>query len=362
MGWITDVDGDGVSNGEELIEGDNPLGEPTVREESSIRERAMEHAEHKYPDQSYRVAEFIEDDRVDDRFIDEQLKIWLSAPDSVERGRHTILDYPAQILKHGLLYANDWNMNGEPHLMPEGRPGPDYDNPFELNPDKDAFMPRFYNHSKQVHDITTGEYLGFQPEEGDKVGKMGDRDGNGSIAEYLDGNVEPEDLTGSRITVTWTDTAEDPEKVDGSFDILEDFFREKPPDDHSIDFYGINGVKRDGVEITSLKPDAHQMIEYYESNVPEELKGPVNYMILIRHFDGLPVALATSPSPGGMGFSDNPTFNIAYLTLHELYWHGLTGKPHPGERPEDTLASYPPSPESPDELDFLDKEWERVMN
>ncbi|MFB6295095.1 MAG: hypothetical protein ABEI97_05010, partial [Candidatus Nanohaloarchaea archaeon] len=169
--------------------------------EQGVRQHAVAYAEEHYPEYRNHVVEFIKDEQLDDRFIDEQLRLWLQAPDAVWRGGQQYFDYPGRILANGLLYANDWNMNGEPHLLPDGTRGPDYEHAF--TPDEgDAFVRRFYNASGQVHDVRTGEYLGFQPDNGDKVGKLGDREGNGTIAAYLDGNVAPEDLTGQRVTVT----------------------------------------------------------------------------------------------------------------------------------------------------------------
>jgi hypothetical protein len=340
--------------------------EETPTEISEVRKQALAYAEEWSPSTRDGVADFINDNQLEKRFIDEQLKLWMSAPDSIPNGRVKLNRYPKRIVRSGGLYENDWNKNGQPHLLPDGTHGPDYSYPFKPNPDNDPFMPRFYNSSRTVHNVKTGEYRGFQPEKGDKVGKLGDKNGDGSITSYLQNDVTPNDLIGNMITVTWMDTSGQTDQVEETFDILEDFFRKKPPNDTSIDFYGINSSLRSDIEPPPGAPaDGNELIEYFELNVPDVLKGPVNYMVLVEEpREGAGgTALATDLSPGAWGSAvGHGEFRAAYLTLHELYWHGLTSKPHLDERPEDTLASYPPYPRNADELDFLDKEWEFIFD
>lgn len=345
--------------------GNQDTGELTPTDEPGVGQRALAYAEEHYPEYRDRLVEFLKDEKLDDRFIDEQTGLWVSAPDSVWRGERQYFDYPRRILANGLLYANDWNMNGVPHLLPDGTPGPDFEDPF-TPVDGDAFVRRFYNVSGQVHDVRTGEYLGFQPESGDTVGKLGDREGEGSIAAYLDGDVTPKDLTGRMITVTWTDTARSPAVIYEAFDIIRQYFAEDPPGDTRIDFYGINGVTRQGVEPPpSTVADGNEAITYYEQNVPDELKGPVNYMIFVEEENDRITgsALDSSPSPGGIGNhagddpdTVSPPLSAAYLTLHELYWHGLTGMPHISAGEDDG----PYTADDPE--DFTATHWEHILD
>lgn len=364
LGYGTDIDGDGVNNGREILQKTDPL-EPdsnndgvddsgeVIGEHSEIVQQAYEHAKSElYWRAKDKIVEFANDDDVNPNFIDEQLGIWLEAPPEIQEN----------VLKANGLYKNDFTCNGVHHLEPDGTPGPAYEDPFSILT-QDAFTYGFFNSTGKVHDIATGEYLGFQPSEGDKVGKLGDKNGRGTIANYLEGDINPEDLTGQRITVTWMDTSGPTDLVDQSFNQLERFFEQKPPGDISIDFYGINGVERDG---TKPPEDSlitgNEAIDYYEANVPEELKGPVNYMILVNEVEGAFNAINTSPSPGGMGPAESSGFEGAvFYTLHELYWHGLTRKGHINKGREKTLAS-PPYTNDIDGLNYLDSEWDLIFD
>lgn len=259
------------------------------------------------------------------------------------------------------LYKDDFTGNGVHHLEPDGTPGPAYEDPFTLLTE-DAFPHRFYNPTGKVHNVQTGEHIGFQPGKGDKVGKLGDKNGEGTIADYIEG-VEPTELVDNTITVTWVDTSGPAEDVDEMFENLNTFFQENPPDDITIDFYGINGVQRDKSETPpDYLEDGNHAVEFYESNVPELLKGPVNYMLLADKKPGKNSALATSPSPGGFG--DDAYSNLlkkTFITLHELYWHGLTSKPHLNEGNEETLASPPYGYETLEDLDYLESEWNTIL-
>ncbi|MFB6295094.1 MAG: hypothetical protein ABEI97_05005 [Candidatus Nanohaloarchaea archaeon] len=164
----------------------------------------------------------------------------------------------------------------------------------------------------------------------------------------------------------------------GAFDVLEQFFAEEPPVDGGIAFYGINGVTRDGVEAPPAGLSGEEAIEYYERNVPDELKGPVNYMMFVTDNPGYPTALETSPSPGGKagsaaridGDAEDRHRYLAFFTLHELYWHGLTDRPHINQGNPDTISSPPYTGEDGDsnvpvsetELEFLDEEWSIIFD
>jgi hypothetical protein len=296
----SDLDEDGVSTREELQNGLDPLSAssgsgampdelrmaydlPLDRVYSEQEAAAVALADEEYEDNVNRVLEFVHDDQLHPDFVDAQLAYWMDVPQQWQKA--VITDD-----RQNWLYADDWNRNGEPHLLPDGTPGPDYDRLEPVNPDHDAFMPRFYNETGHVHDVVSGAYVGFQPEKGDRAGKHGDRYGDGSIAAYLDGDITPDKLMGRRISVIWFDWMEGPNDYGEEYSlkpsqrvcaVISETLGRAPVENRDgstgIDFYPLLGEslehKNYGVHGT------HK--QNYKEHVPPQIQGPVNYGVYV---------------------------------------------------------------------------------
>ncbi|MFB6207725.1 MAG: twin-arginine translocation signal domain-containing protein [Candidatus Nanohaloarchaea archaeon] len=390
----------GVTKGREVLEEGRPgaaaggsgggaAGGGGSQDSRSVREKALRFAEEKYPEHLSVVEDFVSEERLADDFIDEQLKLWMSAPDGYESWQEAIVT-----VENG-FYMNDWTKNGVPHLEPDGDSGPAYEHPFTINPDGDAFMPRFYNASGRVHDVFSGEYLGFRPGEGDKVGKLGDRSGDGSIAAYLEGDVSPEDLTGHAVSVVWYDwmegmTSKGPNEGDhysgrlrrDTRELVERVFADAPienPDGTTgIDIHWIEGESIPHEETTTPR----EAEKYAERHIPEEMTGPINYALVVHdllwpdHPEGVsnsPTGLTLSLGPGDGGYWEVTTDEGAELNddsreqinagslMHEVYGHGVADLPHSSANPQvDDEEKSIMDMSGPRYLGFAPSEWDRV--
>jgi hypothetical protein len=375
----SDLDEDGVSTREELQNGLDPLSAssgsgampdelrmaydlPLDRVYSEQDAAALALADQEYEYYTDRVIEFMHDERLQSDFVDAQLGYWLDVPEAWQQA--VITDH-----SQNWLYANDWNRNGEPHLLPDGTPGPDYDRLEPVNPDHDAFMPGFYNHSGRVHDIVTGEYLGFQPEHGDRVGKQGDSSGEGSIAAYLDGDVSVEDITGRRISVIWFDWMEGPndygeeyslEPSQRVFDVISETLGRAPVENRDgstgIEFFPILGAslehKNYGVH------GSHE--RNYEQHVPPSIQGPVNYGVYVYRLEkegAMGVGIRGDAWHGGLvsfGGRRNPVLQAGVM-MHELYGHMIGRMGHAPQSKDTIMAEGSYYNDTP--LTFTHGEW-----
>ncbi|MFB6265628.1 MAG: twin-arginine translocation signal domain-containing protein, partial [Candidatus Nanohaloarchaea archaeon] len=88
----------------------SPTSTPTTTtmDLSPVEEEALSYAEGNYGSVYIsRLKEFIQDEELDQRFIDNQLKLWMDAPESVRRGDTIVHNYKSQMLEEGALYMND---------------------------------------------------------------------------------------------------------------------------------------------------------------------------------------------------------------------------------------------------------------
>jgi len=378
-GAKSDVDGDGLSTQTELEEGLNPLsrfsaggampdgkrsayGLPDDRTYSEREVAALERTEYLrdtnddivYSSHRMNFGEhssfssaidpwnaFVHDDRVHDDFIDIQLGYWLALPDLLddeqraEDWQRGVLTYdPADMpvekdTAPTGYHLTDWTKTGEPQLAPAPNgdgwvEGPGYRSPEPVNPDGDAFMPAWYNHTGLVHDPVTGRYLGFQPEKGDRVGKRGDANGDGSIAAYLDGDVAADDLIGNRISVWMIDYMEGERPPAETFNLMDNFYVDAPIGD-GVEFYHFwNDDPMSSQYITTVR----EAIDRYENQVPEELQGPLNYALYTGRIEDGAQGRAMPVDQGNAGymhtydFADIPLRN-ASVALEEVLWHGV---------------------------------------
>lgn len=380
-----DHDGDGLSTWDEIIGDTEPLDPDTngdgfsdgdrryVGADSEIENQAAKYANDRYELHFENLETFINDTQVNQDFIDRQLRLWLDADP----------DWQEAIITHGkpqpnqnAFYMDDWTKDGREHLKPDGTPGPAHDTPFTPNYGvPDPVMTHWYNHSGTVWDVRTGEYLGFQPERGDKVGKLGDKNGNGSIAHYLEGNPGPEDLTGHMTAYLWYDWMDGNEPTDKVKQVMKDVFKKAPvnnPDgSQDIDLRFIEGVKLE----TKRRTTYEEGIEYYWENVPRELRtpegpanikrdGPVDYIGFVRNAVSGESAVAgiefvqvgngslVSDVSGTNAVHDWET-NTARIALHEYAGHGLGGL---GHHDKDGVMGTGGTT-----VGFLDDEWPKII-
>jgi len=281
-----------------------PITERYPQATSAVQQDFARVVDEEYSESSDYFRSFLSDSELEEGFKDEQLGILLEkAPD---RWQKSILETEA-------LDQDDWTRNGRNHIDPEGNPGPDYENPFTLSTAPDSFLEGYFNSTGHVYDPRTGEYLGFQPEEtygehepsglkhyGDKVGLKGDRNGNGSIAEFLKG-VEREDLDPNQMhtvmAYNWMDNKPDEE----AFEEMNEIMEEKVPEDVFQDVMentpNRSNLEEVPAEVNMYTIDLGQVPggfstggrearQIYDRNMPEELRGPVPYTLYVNDMPG----------------------------------------------------------------------------
>jgi hypothetical protein len=383
-----------------------PITERYPEATSTVQQDFARVVDEEYPESSDYFRSFLSDAELEEDFKDEQLSILLEkAP---ERWRKSILVTEA-------LDQDDWTRNGRNHINPEGNPGPDYENPFTLSTAPDSFLEGYFNSTGHVYDPRTGEYLGFQPEEtygvhepsglkhyGDKVGLKGDRNGNGSIAEFLEG-VEREDLNPDQMHTMMAYNWMDYKPEEEAFEEMNEIMEEKVPEDVFRDVME-NTPNRSNLEEVPAKvnmytidlgqvpydfrTDGEEAHEIYDRNMPEELRGPVPHTLYVNDLPsnagGLPTGTYIPPdsqvSPIGhaasaiphTGSNEEAHHHNARLTFQELYWHRVGTHPNHDIKFVEDRELDPPQVEPPngtptlttdslEKLDFLPSEWRHVI-
>jgi hypothetical protein len=393
-------------NGTEPSNEPEPLEERYPEATTDIQLEYAEVVDENYAEHSDYYREFISDEELDEDFIDAQLELLMEEASD---------QWQEDILVTRALDQDDWTRNGRAHVKPDGSEGPAYDNPFTLRSAPDAFVLGYFNSTGNVYDPRTGEYLGFQPDEtfgegpdgdlvhyGDKVGLKGDRNGNGSIAEFLDG-VEPEDLDPNEMhTVMAYNRPEEGEPGDETFEMMEDMMEEDVPPEVFREVMentpnrtntenipprvNMHTIDLGTVEIDqTYNPGEEWAQVIYQENMPRELRGPVNYTLYVPDIEGniggTVLDFADRPDHpfhdiGNAGIVE-PFSNIAGVSpsagtwhytagtsFQETYWHGVGGhmnsEANPREPPEGTPTLttdwYEGKP-----LRFLDREWRDVL-
>ncbi|PSG99224.1 MAG: hypothetical protein BRC29_03805 [Nanohaloarchaea archaeon SW_7_43_1] len=352
-----------------------PTSTPEPIAKTSIQEEALEHGEEYYavtgsgkdarPHVVEHMEDFLDDENYSEQFKDTQLEYWLDLPGNLDDPNRTVnengeIDWKAlgrdikhYVLRKKLLGADDWTKTGQPHIFADGTEGKGhhYNHTEEPNWDPDAFMPRWYNEKGKVFDISESgdtpsewEYLGPDPDQGDRVGKLGENpeyaeqenQANFSIANQLEG-PEPEDLVGEPITVCrvdWTAQGPEdysPEPTPETLEIAEDVLK-----DIGIQSYMFKGKELEYNEVetrTGLEPA-------WEQHVPRKLKGPMEYAI---YNHGLGGAWGDTEAALGIIGAKGSQESLAGILLHECYGHPFLGG-HADQK-EETLMTPVVKPE-----------------
>jgi len=374
----------------------DPLKQKYPEADTPTQLEAAKHVEENYPDHSETFNSFISDPELDTAFTDEQLSLWMTGN---SRWQEAIL-----ALEDG-LFQDDWTRNGRPHLLPDGSEGPAYNKPFTLTSAFDAWMTGYYNSTGKEYDVRTGNHIGFQPEQtfgphgnlqdfGDKAGLKGDMNGNGSVAEHIEG-IEPEDLDPQEMhtVMAYNWMKEAPEGVndhhegnhkptDKAFNMMKNMLENKVPEPVFREVMENNG--RPGDQNIPAKVNFHtinlgpipfddsthpgpEATSHYRENMPKELRGPATYAVYIHYLEraaGLGIVTESDDKPdeypdignaGAVSYAPLPK-SVASTTSEETYWHGVArGVTEPNNK--STLTSEVGS----SELDFLDKEWKKVI-
>ena len=324
------------------------------------------------------MRDFLEDENYSEQFKDKQLEYWLDLPGNLDDpdttvGRGDETDWKAlgrdikhYVLRNKLLGGDDWTKTGQPHIFPDGTEGEGhhYNHTEEPNWDPDAFMPRWYNETGRVFDTPESgktpsewEYLGPDPTQGDRVGKLGENPeyagqenrGNFSIANHLE-EPGPEDLVGEPVTVCRVDwTAQGPEDYSPeppteTLEIAEDVLR-----DVGFQPYIFKGKELEYNEVensTELEPA-------WKRHMSTKLKGPVEYAVIGHGRGG-----GWSDPEAALGFvgADGTQGQNVRTILHECYGHPHIG-PH-ADKDKKTLMT--PSSQPDPILQFTEKEEETL--
>jgi hypothetical protein len=387
------------SSDTEIGDEPEPLEERYPEATTDIQFEYAEVVDENYAEHADYYRDFISDEELDEDFIDAQLELLMEEASD---------QWQEDILVTRALDQDDWTRNGRHHIDPDGSEGPAYDNPFTLRSAPDAFVLGYFNSTGHVFNPRTGEYRGFQPDEtfgegpdgdlqhyGDKVGLKGDRNGNGSIAEFLDG-VEPEDLDPNEMhTVMAYNRPEEAEPGDETFEMMEDMMEEDVPPEVFREVME-NTPNRTNTENIPPRVNMHtidlgeagptegqvsseEARQIYEENMPRELRGPVNYTIYVPDIEDGPGAGYTLPlvedtemvgEYSGHGaivipYDRHPDPEWAAMgTFQELYWHGVATHPFndiPDDQHEPPNGTPTLTTNVPTTLDFLDREWREVL-
>lgn len=224
-------------------------------------------------------------------FRDAQLDYWKNDVEGWDYHREGVGKRDAKtvqtiIVNGGHLLHDDWNATGLPHILPNGDPGPgNTEQPAKPgNPDRDGLMPGFYDHTRTVRKMDAGdtpadwEYLGYQPEKGDKLGKRGDKHGDGSILKYLDDDVTADDIVGHRVAVGLWDRADHATPPDTEW--MTDLFADAPLENRD----GTTGIDLYHIERAPIQQKEgwgwRDISAHYEESVPAGLQGPAFYTFI----------------------------------------------------------------------------------
>ena len=370
-----DTSGDGIGDGEALDHGLDPTREYAASFAAVFNAVDEEHQEdvidafagagdQKYPEEFYDALVAAEQNNLDvDKLISQVLERGPSpgeVTDFEERQLELAVDapekYQREILANGSLHLTDWDKDGGPQTLPNGSAGID-DTPFDPNRDGDAFVTWFYNEDGEVY-ADNGTYVGFQPGQGDHVGELGDRNGDGTLAPYFNG-TNP--LSTQRMdTVLWQDWIEGKDHSsklgpEGK-ELVQKVFSNAPvtnPD-------GTNGVQIHFIDGQKIPHEPETKLEENPMRtMPDELKGPVNYMIYVHSMerDAGGIGIGREPTYGGIGAApyDDPKWK-AGLGIEEPYGH-MIGDLINAEEDEKTLmapGTY--------HLRLKQDEWRPILN
>ena len=355
---------------------------------TSIQEKALEHGEEYYavtdtganarPHVVEHMKDFLKDENYSEQFKDKQLEYWLDLPGNLDDPNTTVTedgetdwealgrDIKHYVLRSKLLGGDDWTKTGQPHILPDGSEGEGhhYNHMEEPNWDPDAFMPRWYNETGRVFDTPESgetpsewEYLGPDPGQGDRVGKLGENPeyagqenrANFSIANHLE-QPEPEDLVGEPVTVCRVDwTAQGPEDYSPepsieTLEIAEDVLR-----DVGFQPYIFKGEELEYNEVRGAK----DLEPAWKQHMPTKLKGPVEYAVT-NHGGGGEWA-DTEASLGVIGANATQE-QIAHTLLHECYGHPFLG----GHADKDVETIMSPTVQPDPIMQFTDEEEEII--
>jgi len=331
--------------------------------------------------------EFLKNKDIPEKFRRNQIENFLDLPTAEEISKQErfgevpepegVIPPRRYVLVLNSLHKDDWTATGLPHIFPDGSDGPGHhyliseEEEYEI---LDGFVLQWYDHKGTVYDVPESgieqqdwKYLGFTPEEGDRVGKLGEShdlpgmesSGRGSVANYLGEDVNPEDLTGQPVAVLYHDwegpTAKNPHPAKlskGALEIMKDVFA-----DEGIDFYPVEGNEVDLKELESrVDGDAYTAAvssESYKQNMPEPLKGTAEYCLARHEIESGAAGVAPFTV---VHFENNEV--LASLPMHENYGHPFIAVEHaPRECPTVMTPAVHVSEEEDVHNDFLEGEW-----
>ena len=365
-----------------------PTSTPEPLAKTSIQEEALQYGEEYYavtksgvdakPTVVEHMKDFLENENYTEQFKDKQLEYWLDLPGNLDDPNTTVdedgetdwetlaRDLKHYVLRNKLLGGDDWTKTGQPHILPDGSDGEGhhYNHTEEPNWDPDAFMPRWYNETGKIFDIPESgeqpsewEYLGPNPDQGDRVGKLGENPehagqetrANFSIANHLE-EPEPEDLVGEPVTVCRVDWAAQgprdysPEPSIETLEIAEDVLRD----------VGFQPYIFKRKELKYSKVQRSEDLEpAWKQHMPTKLKGPVEYAVIGHDMGG-----GWAGTEAALGFSGGNTTQeqIANTLLHECYGHPFIG-PH-ADKDEKTIMTPVSQPDPI--LQFTEDEEETI--
>lgn len=224
-------------------------------------------------------------------FEREQLLIWQNMSDRHKEA--VITNDTIDPMPGHLFYLRDWDRDG--YLNGND---PDPDDPADT--DGDGILDRFYNHNMDTD---------FDPEV-DKVGESGDRQGNGSLSGASPHRAD---------YFIWYDWVEGTKLTAEARNRLAETFADAPksnPDGSS----GIQIHWMEGEEVS--RPSRHNSAQRYETNVPDELKGVVNYVISVNELQEPAAGFGLDLRGGGEGaifVSDGSRSRWqAHVIMHEF--------------------------------------------
>jgi len=344
------------------------------RNYSEVEAKAVEWAHNTSPfERSFIVRSlipFFHNESIPDRFRQQQLEYWLEMPGELQ------VKFGANRWQDVLLW-DDWTKTGQPHILPDGSPGPGHHYSLEKEPnfDGDAFLPRWYNGNYRVFDVeasgpdrTEWAYLG--PETGTdnlrgpfdqlKVGKLGSHPEFAedphqlSIARDLPPEVTPQSLVGHKIAVLQYDWFGGAKPDPSALTEIQDRYAESPISNSDgtkgIEVHFMMGQGIEG-EPRTTQDEASAV---YDRQMPDKYHLVVDYLLYVQQalLDGESVGGLTIGGGAMVADYQNPN-STAYVTLHE-FGH-LNGLSHKYDAKDGDMTVMGTGGGG-----YLDREWEVV--